>query len=161
MARNGFADFGLRVDGLDENPKTFSFAELRAMPKQEQITEHFCIQCWASIAKWAVFRCATYSMSLSPPQTLAWWLSTLWPTVPRGAATTTFTRWRTAPLLNDSRLRNEWKTGQRASWSTAAIARENELGFKQVKWIEAIEFVHDFDGLGGGRGGYNEDHEAS
>jgi DMSO/TMAO reductase YedYZ molybdopterin-dependent catalytic subunit len=36
---------------------------------------------------------------------------------------------------------------------------ENELGFKQVKWIEAIEFVHNFADLGGGRGGYNEDHE--
>ena len=36
---------------------------------------------------------------------------------------------------------------------------ENELGFKMVKWIEAIEFVHDFRDLGAGQGGYNEDHE--
>jgi len=36
---------------------------------------------------------------------------------------------------------------------------ENELGFKQVKWIVAIEFVHDFKHLGAGQGGYNEDHE--
>ena len=36
---------------------------------------------------------------------------------------------------------------------------ENELRFKQVKWIEAIEFVEDFTNLGGGQGGYNEDHE--
>ena len=36
---------------------------------------------------------------------------------------------------------------------------ENELGFKQVKWIEAIEFVDDFKHLGAGQGGYNEDHE--
>jgi DMSO/TMAO reductase YedYZ molybdopterin-dependent catalytic subunit len=36
---------------------------------------------------------------------------------------------------------------------------ENELGFKMVKWIAAIEFVHDFADLGAGRGGYNEDHE--
>ena len=36
---------------------------------------------------------------------------------------------------------------------------ENELGFKQVKWIEAIELVDDFKHLGSGQGGYNEDHE--
>ena len=30
----------------------FSFAELKAMPKQEQITEHFCIQGWSGVAKW-------------------------------------------------------------------------------------------------------------
>ena len=35
----------------------------------------------------------------------------------------------------------------------------NELGFKMVKWIVAIEFVHDFADLGAGQGGYNEDHE--
>jgi DMSO/TMAO reductase YedYZ molybdopterin-dependent catalytic subunit len=36
---------------------------------------------------------------------------------------------------------------------------ENEVGFKMVKWIAAIEFVRDFADLGGGEGGYNEDHE--
>ena len=36
---------------------------------------------------------------------------------------------------------------------------ENELGFKIVKWIAAIEFVADFAELGAGQGGYNEDHE--
>ena len=36
---------------------------------------------------------------------------------------------------------------------------EVELGFKQVKWIEAIEFVESFDHLGAGQGGYNEDQE--
>jgi DMSO/TMAO reductase YedYZ molybdopterin-dependent catalytic subunit len=39
------------------------------------------------------------------------------------------------------------------------LRNEVELGFKQVKWIEAIEFVESFDGIGAGQGGYNEDHE--
>ena len=37
---------------------------------------------------------------------------------------------------------------------------ENELGFKMVKWIAAIEFVHDFADLGAGQGGYNEDQNS-
>ena len=36
---------------------------------------------------------------------------------------------------------------------------ENELGFKMVKWIAAIEFVADFADLGAVLGRYNEDHE--
>src|SRR5262245_8205233 len=36
---------------------------------------------------------------------------------------------------------------------------ENELGFRMVKWIAAIEFVHDYADLGAGQGGYNDDHE--
>jgi sulfoxide reductase catalytic subunit YedY len=36
---------------------------------------------------------------------------------------------------------------------------ENELGFKQIKWVRAIEFVDDFSRIGSSEGGYNEDHE--
>ena len=35
-----------------KSPKAFSYAELKAMPKQEQITTHFCIQGWSGVAKW-------------------------------------------------------------------------------------------------------------
>lgn len=36
---------------------------------------------------------------------------------------------------------------------------ENQLGFKEVKWIKAIEFVEDYRDRFAGEGGYNEDHE--
>jgi sulfoxide reductase catalytic subunit YedY len=36
---------------------------------------------------------------------------------------------------------------------------ENQLGFKMVKWIRAIEFVEKSASVGAGEGGYNEDHE--
>ncbi len=36
---------------------------------------------------------------------------------------------------------------------------ENQLGFKQVKWIKEIEFVRHFSERGASQGGYNEDHE--
>jgi len=39
------------------------------------------------------------------------------------------------------------------------LRNELELGFKQVKWVQAIEFVESFKHLGAGQGGYNEDHE--
>jgi methionine sulfoxide reductase catalytic subunit len=36
---------------------------------------------------------------------------------------------------------------------------ENQLGFKMVKWIQAIEFVASARSIHQGEGGYNEDHE--
>lgn len=39
------------------------------------------------------------------------------------------------------------------------LRNEIQLGFKQVKWIAGIEFVADYSEIGGGYGGYNEDHE--
>ena len=36
---------------------------------------------------------------------------------------------------------------------------ENQLGFKMVKWIQAIEFVESARTINQGEGGYNEDHE--
>ena len=39
------------------------------------------------------------------------------------------------------------------------LRNEVQLGFKQVKWISRIEFLADFSDIGGGYGGYNQDHE--
>jgi DMSO/TMAO reductase YedYZ molybdopterin-dependent catalytic subunit len=36
---------------------------------------------------------------------------------------------------------------------------EIELGFKQVKWLKGIEFVAHYSDVGGGYGGYDQDHE--
>jgi DMSO/TMAO reductase YedYZ molybdopterin-dependent catalytic subunit len=36
---------------------------------------------------------------------------------------------------------------------------ENQLGFKMVKWIQAIEFVEDIRSIGKGEGGFAEDYE--
>ena len=36
---------------------------------------------------------------------------------------------------------------------------ENQLGFKMVKWIQAIEFVESASRIQKGEGGYSEDHE--
>ena len=52
FVKSDFVDYRLHVSGLVENPKAFSYAELKAMPKQEQVTEHFCIQGWSGVAQW-------------------------------------------------------------------------------------------------------------
>ena len=44
MADSNFANWSLEVTGLVERPTLFTLEDLRAMPKQTQITKHNCIQ---------------------------------------------------------------------------------------------------------------------
>jgi DMSO/TMAO reductase YedYZ molybdopterin-dependent catalytic subunit len=65
------------------------------------------------------------------------------------------------PALMARRLAYDMN-GQPLSFGHGALLRlrnEVQLGFKQVKWNKGIEFVADFTDIGGGYGGYNEDHE--
>jgi sulfoxide reductase catalytic subunit YedY len=39
------------------------------------------------------------------------------------------------------------------------LLNELELGFKQVKWVQAVEFVATFKELDSDKGGFNEDNE--
>ena len=60
LVESGFVNYRLRVSGLVENPREFSCAELMAIPKQEQITEHFCVRDGLASPNGAVFPCATF-----------------------------------------------------------------------------------------------------
>ena len=53
----GWRDYRLRVDGLVDQPREFRYLELLEMPKQVQITQHYCIQGWSGVAEWVAFRC--------------------------------------------------------------------------------------------------------
>lgn len=160
LAENGFADFKLRVDGLVENPKTFSILEVKAMPKQEQITEHFCIQGWSGIAKWGGVP-MRHILDIVKPTAKARFV--VFYSLADGSEGGRYYDVHEMENMRHSLTILAYEmNGKPVSVLHGAPLRlrcENELGFKQVKWIEAIEFVDDFSHLGGGRGGYNEDHE--
>jgi thiosulfate reductase cytochrome b subunit len=168
LKANEFRDYTLRVDGLVENPVTLSYDELKAMPKQEQITQHYCIQGWSAVGKWggvpmrdivalvrplpqaryAVF----YSMAPGPggydPQ--------------RGEGGRYYDAHKIEHMQHELTILAYEMNGEPLNVLHGAPLRlrnELELGFKMVKWIEAIEFVESFDHLGAGQGGFNEDHE--
>ena len=160
LEKDGFANYGLRVDGLVENPREFSYAELKAMPKQEQITEHFCIQGWSGVAKWGGVP-MRHILDIVQPTPEA-----------RYAVFYSFAEGADGGIYYDvhnmRNMRHELTilayemNGSALPLIHGAPLRlrcENELGFKMVKWIQAIEFVHDYAQLGSGQGGYNEDHE--
>jgi len=155
-----FADWRLRIRGLVENPVELSLDELRALPHHEQITQHFCIQGWSGVAKWGGVSMQTILDLVKPKPEAKWVVFYSLGDGPDGG------RYYDAHPIEQMRYHLTMlaydMNGERLSYGHGAPLRlrnEVQLGFKQVKWIAGIEFVADISEVGGGYGGYNEDHE--
>ena len=160
LVAGGFESFILRVGGLVETPKEFSYAELKAMPKQEQITTHFCIQGWSGVAKWSGVPMRHILELVRPTREARY--AVFYSFSEGGEAGRYYDVHRISNMRHELTILAYEMNGAPVSVLHGAPLRlrcENELGFKMVKWIAAIEFVHDFADLGAGQGGYNEDHE--
>lgn len=160
LADGGFADYRLRIHGLVANPVDLDLAQLRALPHHEQITQHFCIQGWSGVAKWGGVSLQTV-LDLVEPQPEAKWV--VFYSFGDGADKGVYydahpieqMRYHLTMLaydMNDEPL----SFGHGAP---LRLRNEVQIGFKQVKWIKGIDFVADYSEIGGGYGGYNQDHE--
>jgi hypothetical protein len=160
LAENDFAAYRLTISGLVDNPVSLSLAELRALPYHEQITQHFCIQGWSGVAKWGGVSMQVI-LDLVKPQPEAKWV-----------AFYSFALGPEGGLYYDVHAIEQMSykltmlafdmNGEPVSFGHGAPLRlrnETQLGFKMVKWIKGIEFIADFAEIGGGLGGYNNDHE--
>ncbi|MEO5725195.1 MAG: molybdopterin-dependent oxidoreductase [Ilumatobacteraceae bacterium] len=160
LRADGFADYRLGISGLVDKPAALSLDELRALPHHEQITQHFCIQGWSGVAKWGGVSMQTI-MDLVHPKPEAKWV--VFYSLGEGADGGTY--YDAHPIeqmgLEMTMLAYDMNNAPLQFGHGAPLRLRNEIqiGFKQVKWIQAIEFVAHFRDLGGGEGGYNEDHE--
>ncbi|OAT68375.1 oxidoreductase [Mycobacteroides immunogenum] len=157
-----WADYRLHVGGLVQNPTDFTYGDLLAMDKSEQITQHYCIQGWSGIAKWGGVPMADI-LSIVVPHPSAKWVvfrSLADGSEPGGGRY--YDCHKIEHMRHSTALLAYEMNGEPLTESHGAPLRlrnEVELGFKQVKWIESIEFVEGFANIGKGQGGYNEDHE--
>ena len=129
-------------------------------PHHEQITQHFCIQGWSGIAKWGGVSMQTI-VDLVKPQPEAKWV--VFYSLGEGADKGVY--YDAHPIEHMSHhltMLAYDMNDEPLSFGHGAPLRlrnEIELGFKQVKWIKGIEFVAHYSEIGGGYGGYNQDHE--
>lgn len=160
LARDGFRGYRLRVSGLVDKPVELSLAEIRALGNVTQITMHHCIQGWTGIAKWGGLPMRTL-VGLVRPQPEARVVAFF----SFGEATYGGVYYDTQSLENVMRaeciLAFEMNGMPLIDVYGAPLRLrvENQLGYKMVKWIERIEFVHSEKELGEGEGGKNEDEE--
>ena len=162
LAADDWASYRLRVGGLVAHPRDFTLADLRAMDKHEQITQHYCIQGWSGIAKWGGVLVSDIMAVVEPLPSARYAVFYSFADNGEPGAEPYYDSHKIEHMRNPTTLlayeMNDEPLGA-AHGAPLRLRNEVELGFKQVKWVAAIEFVESFDHLGAGQGGYNEDHE--
>jgi methionine sulfoxide reductase catalytic subunit len=160
LAAGGFRDYRLRVHGLVENPVELSMDDLRALGSQEQITMHNCIQGWSGIAEWGGLPLARLIELVRPrpeAKVVVFWSF--------GEGIFGGTYYDSHSMANATNRQSllawemNWQPLNEVHGAPLRLRVENQLGFKQVKWIQSIEFVASEKDVGKGEGGYNEDNE--
>ena len=155
-----FRDYRVRVHGLVENPVELSLEDLREMGRSDQITMHNCIQGWSAIGKWSGLPFAKLIDLVKPSPDAKWVM--FYSYGEGGEGGQYYDSHSITDLGHNQSLLAYEMNGEPLPVLHGAPLRlrvENQLGFKQVKWIKEIEFVHHFSERGASMGGYNEDHE--
>lgn len=161
LEKGGFADYRLRIFGRVHRPQEIPLEALHAMPSRTQITRHDCVEGWSVIGRWTgvplahlldaaglapgaryvVFHCfddyvgdgSRYYETIDLHD--AYHPQTLAAYALNGAP---------VPIANGAPLR---------------MRIERKLGYKQAKYVSAIEVVDGYARIAGGKGGLWEDVE--
>ncbi len=148
-----------------KTPLRLSLADLRALPKQSQITMHHCIQGWSNVGEWAgtpmrilLDRCeplpaaryvvfhALDEKSVSEPD--------------MGAKGRYYEAIDLALACDPQTILAYEMNGEPLTAPHGAPVRlrlETQLGFKMVKYLRSIELVDDYRAIGDGQGDWRED----
>ena len=166
LADDDFKNTRLKVYGLIENPVALSLDDLWALGQKSQITLHHCIQGWSGIAEWGGLPLAELIQLVRPrPNAKAVVFYSFGEGVGFNSGVADGQYYDSLSIenaLNSQTLLAYEMNYQPLSHLHGAPLRlrvENQLGFKMVKWIQAIEFVEDVQTIYQGEGGYAEDHE--
>ncbi|MGH3596080.1 MAG: molybdopterin-dependent oxidoreductase, partial [Mycobacterium sp.] len=163
LQSTNWSGWSLRIEGLVENPVTLSYDDILALPKRENITQHYCIQGWSGVAKWGGVPMSEILDMVRPLPSAHW---VVFYSMADAGANPDEGRYYDCHKIEHMReptcLLAYEMNGEPLNVTHGAPLRlrnEREIGFKQVKWIVGIEFVENFAHLGGGQGGAHEDFE--
>ena len=167
LARDRFADYRLEVGGLVEQPLRISLADLRAMPRQMQITKHCCIQGWSGVAEWGGVSLRHIVAACRPLPSARFILFRAYDnkstSEPHGHGPGYFYGTIRIELANDPQTMLAYEmNGHPLPIPHGAPLRlrvETQLGFTMVKYIQAIKFIDDYHDIGEGQGGWRVDHQ--
>lgn len=162
LARNGFADYRLVVDGLVEQPARLSLRDLRALPPRTQITRHDCVEGWSCIGKWTGAPLSEILQIVRPGPRARFVVFHCADTMESGASGDVkyYESIDFADALHPQTILAYEMNGGELGIPYGAPLRlrvERQLGYKMAKYVMRIEFVDDLARLGGGQGGYWED----
>lgn len=156
-AASNFANWRIAVEGLVDRPLSLSLADLRSMPQKRQITMHNCVEGWTAIGGWTGVPLATVLDAAGARNTARY-------VVFRCADQIGGVDYYEVIDMIDARhpqtilahmLNHKPITVQNGA--PVRLRVERQLGYKQAKYIQAIQLVPDLSRVGQGKGGYWED----
>lgn len=152
-----FADWRLEVGGLVATPLSLSLDNIRKLPQRTQVTRHDCVEGWSAIGEWTGPQLSVLleAAGLKPEARYI---------VFRCADDYKGTRYYESIDLIDAfhpqTIVAHQLNGEPLPVRNGAPLRmriERQLGYKQAKYLTAIEAVASLDDIGGGKGGFWED----
>jgi DMSO/TMAO reductase YedYZ molybdopterin-dependent catalytic subunit len=162
LAKRGFADWRLKIEGLVARPLELSLAELRAMPSRTQITRHDCVEGWSCIGKWTgvPLKALLEAAELKPSARYV----VFYCADDLGATGTEAGKYYESIGLADAfhpqTILAYEMNGVALPIPHGAPLRlrvERQLGYKMAKYVTRIEAVDAIAAIRGGRGGFWED----
>jgi DMSO/TMAO reductase YedYZ molybdopterin-dependent catalytic subunit len=160
LARNGFADWALEVDGLVEAPARYSLAALRGMASRTQITRHDCVEGWSAIGKWTGVPLHVVLGQVRPKPSARYLVFYCADPMESDGSSKYYESIDMEDAYHPQTILAYELNGETLPIPNGAPVRlrvERQLGYKMAKYIMRIELVDSFAHIGGGQGGYWED----
>lgn len=158
LSAGDYKDWRLKVGGMVKNELSLSLDDLKAMPYQDQITKHICIQGWSAIGQWGGVHMREIIGRAQPDPKAKYVVFHAYDVYPGNKP---FYEALRISDMNDPQTilayEMNWQPLTLAHGAPLRLRCERKLGYKMVKYIKSIEFVESYKHLGSGRGGYRED----
>ncbi|MBV9509566.1 MAG: molybdopterin-binding protein [Caulobacteraceae bacterium] len=162
LAQNDFTGWRLTIGGLVERPLSLSLAQLRALPARTQITRHDCVEGWSAIGQWSGPQLGRLLLNAGLKPQARYVVFHCADNL--GGTNDAFGKYYESIDLFDAfhpqTLLAHSMNGAPLTVAHGAPLRlrvERQLGYKQAKYVMAIEATDRLDHIAGGRGGFWED----
>jgi DMSO/TMAO reductase YedYZ molybdopterin-dependent catalytic subunit len=159
LARGGFADWGLEVDGLVERPLRLTRDDIAAMPARTQITRHDCVEGWSCIAKWTGVPLSVVLDRAGPKLNARFAVFHCMDTIERSLSGVV-KYYESIDMIDAYHPQTILAYGLNggplpvANGAPLRLRVERQLGYKMAKYIRRIELVDSYAPFGDGRGSY-------
>jgi DMSO/TMAO reductase YedYZ molybdopterin-dependent catalytic subunit len=143
LRATGFADWRLKVEGRVARPRSFSLADLKALPARTQITKHTCEEGWSAISEWtgAPLRAVLEAAGILPSARFVNFFA--YDNAAEGIDM--FDALHPQTMLAYGMNGRDLPLGHGAP---LRLRVERQLGYKSVKYLERIVVKDEFDDLG-------------
>lgn len=164
LQAGGFRDYRLEVGGLVRGPRSFSLEELKAIAAQDQITLHTCMQGWTGIARWSGVPLREVLARVEPLDAANYVMVESFGTAQQmhdgRPVEPYYTVLNRATAMEDETILAWGMNGAPLPDMYGAPLRlriESMHGYKMVKWVRSVSWIHDYAEVGDGMGGTRED----